>query len=97
MELSSQAQRFIEALCFAEMIALGYPPTIAADDIPSILLDGPGEEVLHRPLLTRFDWSDVRRAEELDRRARLQSPTPDFRPEAFLFNDAYVQLREVTL
>ncbi len=90
--LAERDRRFLEALCFSEMKALGYRPTITAHEIERVLADGPQPEVLHRPALERFLWSPTRFEEERDRHQRVLSSPRKFSPEAFLFVEPYPQL-----
>ncbi len=93
IELDDRDRRFVEALCYSEMTALGYAPEIDAGEIGAILSAGPSDEVLHRPALERFLWSPAREREERDRRRRINAETDQCSAEAFLFIDAYQRLR----
>lgn len=82
----------LEALCFAEMHALGYTPTIDQEQLEHVLQVTP-DEVPERIALSALAWSSSRRAEELERWYWLTSHRPNYRDNAFIFEQSYTELR----
>jgi hypothetical protein len=88
--LDEWTARWIEAVCYPEMLALGYQLTIDEAEIPGILA---GESAavccrrpdLERPELASFCWHAQRRQEELERHRAFQRGS--FAPELFVFED----------
>lgn len=84
---------FIEALCHAEMNALGYEPHLPAEQIGSVIDTGPDTEYADRETLRDYLYTADRRAEEADRRSRLVGDS-SFAKESFLFKRSYEVLRQ---
>ena len=84
-ELSSRMRVFVEALCFAEMNALGYQPTINMADVERLLTAGPPEDFLDRPALAEYEFSKLRVEEELNRWCNVSSRHGKFDPAEFIF------------
>jgi len=92
-QLPENEQALIEALCFAEMTALGYAPGIEASQVDPLLAGGWPGETLHRPDFAPYLMSDARIAEERARWSKLAAPGSAFAPQMFIFTDALKALR----
>ena len=92
--LADQDRRFLEALCHAEMHAIGYEPSIAAEDVLDCLAAGPGTDYLERPELAHYRYDGARRDEEVDRRRALLERRWD--PSMFIYLDAFHALGRAT-
>jgi hypothetical protein len=91
-ELLAPAERdLIEAACFPEMEALQYTPRILHHEVERVLRDHQECRHLERAELASYQWSVERRDEEIDRWRALRSG--DYRPELFLFDEAWSALR----
>jgi hypothetical protein len=91
--LPPRTRRFVEALCFYEMRALGDTPQIGAEDLDAVLQDGPDHEILHRPALARYVWGPDRLAEEMTRLEALRDEGAGFDARLFIFEAALQALR----
>lgn len=84
---------FIEAICGAEMNALGYETSMTLAERKIVIERGCHGASVGRPELSHYVWNDSRREEELSRLHAIQQPDCSFSPKAFLFKHAYDRLR----
>ena len=91
--LDDQDRRFIEALCHAEMLATGYPPTIGGAEVADALDAGPVTEHLEREELAHYRYDERRREEERSRHDALLARRWD--PAMFVDRAAFDALVEV--
>ncbi|MBO6797757.1 sulfotransferase [Maricaulis sp.] len=78
--------RFIDALCFEEMTALGYTPDISANQREAILRSHPFEtDPPERTEMRAYQWTPERLSEELERLAQCRHGGPARAPEGFIF------------
>ena len=88
--LSPDTDRVVQALCFAEMRALGYPLDVDADEVAPILDGYRDDQPLERPTLAPYVWSEQRRREETSRWRKLRDG--ELEPAWFLFEAAFSRL-----
>jgi len=90
--LDDRTRNFIEALCLPEMAALGIPVGMAAVEARGHLAAGPGIEVLHRPELAAYTWSQTRSDEEMARFDSLLEASGTFDAKMHINTNAYASL-----
>ncbi len=83
--LSPSLQSFVEALCYSEMKALGYRPTISLAEVEDLLRAGPPEDFLERDAFAYYAYSEKRQDEELRRWRALLAKSLEFDPAFFVF------------
>ena len=90
--LPESERSIVEACSFAELKSLGYKTDVGADGVRSVMEAYKDSEVLERPELQSYCWSDARREEELARWRGLQSG--EFSPHQFISAAAFSVLRK---
>lgn len=93
--LSSVMQAFIEALCFAEMKAMGYEISINIDDVEEIIRKGSVEDYLERKVLAHYSYSQQRCNEELMRWRSLTASEALYNPSEFIFEHNFEKLHQI--
>ena len=93
--LSEDHRRFIEALCYSEMKALGYQPQIRSTEVREILEYGPTKDFRARPDLARYAYQHERIAEELNRHRSLTDVDGAFDQTIHIFEAAFDACRRV--
>ncbi|WP_417487153.1 hypothetical protein [Maricaulis sp.] len=91
--LSAKTNAFIEAICAAEMSALGYETSLTPGERKITIERGFQDAENGRAELSHYLWNESRRDEELSRLNAIQRPDCGFLPKAFLFERAYDRLR----
>ncbi len=95
--LPAEVARYAEAACYPELRRLGYPLSIAWEEIPEILRSFEEPYRIERPGMERYSSDPVQVADELERLDRLQGPTGEESRPFFLFEEAHEALREAVL
>lgn len=90
--LSEAENLFIQACCYAEMVALNYPVEINKDAIKEILRNYTDSQALERENLRAYLWSDARRVEEVMRWENLRSGK--YQSAEFYFVNAFYKLQK---
>jgi hypothetical protein len=90
--LDDQTRDFIEAACLPEMAALGFPIRMTAAEARDHIAAGPGDEVLNRPELAAYAWSQARRDEEWARFDSLLEASGAFDPKVHINTIAHATL-----
>jgi hypothetical protein len=90
--LPREEDRFVQAVCYAEMGCLGYRLDIGPEDVPQILDAYLESAPLERPELAAYRWGPRRRAEELARWRALAEERED--AVQFPFTAAFTALSD---
>jgi hypothetical protein len=89
--LSQQDDRFVQALCYAELKRLGYSVEITRDEVCAILSRYEEETQLEREELAPYQWNSLTHQQELERwRALVEGKMSE---TWFPFREAFLQLR----
>ncbi len=88
--LPREVDVFVQTVCFSEMKRLGYEVEIDQNEILPILDRYQEHDLLERPELGFYAWSEQRRDEEKTRWRMLEEGA--FEPEWFVFKAAFSQL-----
>ncbi|HSF42632.1 MAG TPA: sulfotransferase domain-containing protein [Thermoanaerobaculia bacterium] len=90
------AARFVEAACYPELVRLGYPVSLAWEEVPAVLASFEDPYGLEREDLAEHT-GPAARSQELRRLELLPRPASAASRPAFLFEDVHDTLRAAVL
>jgi len=95
--LPAEAATYVEAACYPELRALGYPVSIEAGDVPGIVSGFREPYDITRDELRGYSTAPDHVAAEVRRAALVREPVGEMSQAYFLFDDVHARLRRAVL